>query len=214
MTRRTIRRCRTMPTCTPCQWSFTQSTTSAGEVAQMGGRAGWSWSLPLVGFALPPLPLPRPPLTPCPAARGFPYPPPPGHITFPTPLSDHLLPTPPVPPPALPPCVPRYGFHGTSHKYLVQQAAVMMGKNVNDLNCITCHLGVWGGEGLEEVSARCMLYACMGCTCMPYALCACACKGCICVRIQCACTHGYLQASAGACVSACVCVCVQATAAA
>jgi len=35
----------------------------------------------------------------------------------------------------------RYGFHGTSHKYLVQQAAVMMGKNVNDLNCITCHLG-------------------------------------------------------------------------
>ncbi|KAG2438066.1 hypothetical protein HXX76_005676 [Chlamydomonas incerta] len=35
----------------------------------------------------------------------------------------------------------RYGFHGTSHKYLVEQAAVMLGKPVSDINVITCHLG-------------------------------------------------------------------------
>ncbi|PNW70194.1 hypothetical protein CHLRE_17g709850v5 [Chlamydomonas reinhardtii] len=35
----------------------------------------------------------------------------------------------------------RYGFHGTSHKYLVEQAAAMLGKPVSDTNVITCHLG-------------------------------------------------------------------------
>ncbi|GIL44892.1 hypothetical protein Vafri_2348 [Volvox africanus] len=35
----------------------------------------------------------------------------------------------------------RYGFHGTSHKYLVEQAAGMLGKPVLETNVITCHLG-------------------------------------------------------------------------
>lgn len=35
----------------------------------------------------------------------------------------------------------RYGFHGTSHKYVVQQAAEMMGEHMSDLRFITCHLG-------------------------------------------------------------------------
>lgn len=35
----------------------------------------------------------------------------------------------------------RYGFHGTSHKYVSQQAAVHMGLNIRDLNLITLHLG-------------------------------------------------------------------------
>ncbi|KAG2454195.1 hypothetical protein HYH02_001230 [Chlamydomonas schloesseri] len=35
----------------------------------------------------------------------------------------------------------RYGFHGTSHKYLVEQAAAMLGKDVSQTNVITCHLG-------------------------------------------------------------------------
>ena len=37
--------------------------------------------------------------------------------------------------------VRRYGFHGTSHKFVAQQAAVMMGKHMSDLRIISCHLG-------------------------------------------------------------------------
>jgi len=35
----------------------------------------------------------------------------------------------------------RYGFHGTSHKYVAQRAAELLGKPFNKLNLITCHLG-------------------------------------------------------------------------
>ena len=37
--------------------------------------------------------------------------------------------------------VRRYGFHGTSHKYVSQRAAAMLGKDIADLKIITCHLG-------------------------------------------------------------------------
>jgi acetate kinase len=35
----------------------------------------------------------------------------------------------------------RYGFHGTSHKYVAQRAAEMLGKPIEELKLITCHLG-------------------------------------------------------------------------
>ena len=35
----------------------------------------------------------------------------------------------------------RYGFHGTSHKYIAQQVAKSMAKSIKDLKIITCHLG-------------------------------------------------------------------------
>lgn len=35
----------------------------------------------------------------------------------------------------------RYGFHGTSHRYVAQKAAEMMGEHMGDLRIITCHLG-------------------------------------------------------------------------
>ncbi|MBN2849639.1 MAG: acetate/propionate family kinase, partial [Erysipelotrichaceae bacterium] len=35
----------------------------------------------------------------------------------------------------------RYGFHGTSHYFVSRQTAKQMGKNVEDINIITCHLG-------------------------------------------------------------------------
>ncbi|MBP2025331.1 acetate/propionate family kinase [Peptoniphilus stercorisuis] len=35
----------------------------------------------------------------------------------------------------------RYGFHGTSHKYLTDRYAEISGKKVEDVNIITCHLG-------------------------------------------------------------------------
>ena len=35
----------------------------------------------------------------------------------------------------------RYGFHGTSHKYVAQRAADILQKSIEDLKIITCHLG-------------------------------------------------------------------------
>ena len=37
--------------------------------------------------------------------------------------------------------VRRYGFHGTSHRYVARRAARILGKDKYDLNAITCHLG-------------------------------------------------------------------------
>ncbi len=37
--------------------------------------------------------------------------------------------------------VRRYGFHGTSHRYVARRAAQMMGKDKYGVNLITCHLG-------------------------------------------------------------------------
>lgn len=35
----------------------------------------------------------------------------------------------------------RYGFHGSSHRYVSQRAAEILGKRCEDLKIITCHLG-------------------------------------------------------------------------
>lgn len=50
----------------------------------------------------------------------------------------------------------KYGFHGTSHRYVAAVAAEMMGKDLKDLKIITCHLGngasiaaIKGGESIE-----------------------------------------------------------------
>ncbi|MCC5911989.1 MAG: acetate kinase [Clostridiaceae bacterium] len=37
--------------------------------------------------------------------------------------------------------VRRYGFHGTSHKYVSAKAAEMLGKSIEELKIVTCHLG-------------------------------------------------------------------------
>ncbi|MDD6208658.1 MAG: acetate kinase [Clostridiales bacterium] len=37
--------------------------------------------------------------------------------------------------------VRRYGFHGTSHDYVSHRAAKILGKNIEDLRIIVCHLG-------------------------------------------------------------------------
>ncbi|MDP4182383.1 MAG: acetate kinase [Bacillota bacterium] len=37
--------------------------------------------------------------------------------------------------------VRKYGFHGTSHKYVAHRAAAMLGKSVDAVNIVTCHLG-------------------------------------------------------------------------
>ncbi|MBK6345264.1 MAG: acetate kinase [Bacteroidales bacterium] len=35
----------------------------------------------------------------------------------------------------------RYGFHGSSHRYVSKRAAEILGRNMEDLKIITCHLG-------------------------------------------------------------------------
>ena len=52
--------------------------------------------------------------------------------------------------------VRRYGFHGTSHKFVSKRCANMMEKDIEDLKIITCHLGngasiaaVDGGESVD-----------------------------------------------------------------
>ncbi|MEB3289260.1 MAG: acetate kinase [Leptolyngbya sp.] len=37
--------------------------------------------------------------------------------------------------------IQRYGFHGTSHRYVAQRAAHLLGRDLADLKLITCHLG-------------------------------------------------------------------------
>ena len=37
--------------------------------------------------------------------------------------------------------VRRYGFHGTSHRYVASRAADILNVNLEDLKLITCHLG-------------------------------------------------------------------------
>ncbi len=37
--------------------------------------------------------------------------------------------------------VRRYGFHGTSHRYVSQRCAELMGKDIKTLKMVTCHLG-------------------------------------------------------------------------
>ena len=44
----------------------------------------------------------------------------------------------------------KYGFHGTSHKYVSAEAAKMLGKNAADINIITCHLG--NGSSITAVN--------------------------------------------------------------
>ena len=51
--------------------------------------------------------------------------------------------------------VRRYGFHGTSHRYVSARAADMLGKPAKDLKIITCHLG--NGSSLAAVKGgKCM----------------------------------------------------------
>ena len=43
----------------------------------------------------------------------------------------------------------KYGFHGTSHKYVSQKAAEFLGKPASDLKIVTCHLG--NGSSISAV---------------------------------------------------------------
>lgn len=56
----------------------------------------------------------------------------------------------------------RYGFHGTSHNYVSQRAAIMLGKPIEDLKIITCHLG--NGSSLAAIEGGKVVDTSMGFT--------------------------------------------------
>ncbi len=58
--------------------------------------------------------------------------------------------------------VRRYGFHGTSHKYVSQRAAAMLGKDIADLKIVTCHLG--NGASVAAVDGGKVVDTSMGLT--------------------------------------------------
>jgi acetate kinase len=58
--------------------------------------------------------------------------------------------------------VRRYGFHGTSHYYVANRVAELMGVSVKTLNTITCHLG--NGASIAAVSQGKSINTSMGFT--------------------------------------------------
>lgn len=58
--------------------------------------------------------------------------------------------------------VRRYGFHGTSHKFISHRVADKMGKDIKDLKIITCHLG--NGSSIAAVDHGKVIDTSMGFT--------------------------------------------------
>ncbi len=56
----------------------------------------------------------------------------------------------------------RYGFHGTSHRYVANRVAELMGKNIEDLKIITCHLG--NGSSITAIDGGKVIDTSMGFT--------------------------------------------------
>lgn len=58
--------------------------------------------------------------------------------------------------------VRRYGFHGTSHRYVTDKMAELMGKPKEELNIITCHIG--NGSSITAVKGGKVIDTTMGLT--------------------------------------------------
>ena len=58
--------------------------------------------------------------------------------------------------------VRRYGFHGTSHRFVSARCAEVMGKDIKDLKIVTCHLG--NGSSITAVKGGKVIDTSMGLT--------------------------------------------------
>ena len=56
----------------------------------------------------------------------------------------------------------RYGFHGTSHRFVSARCAEVMGKDIKDLKIVTCHLG--NGSSITAVKGGKVIDTSMGLT--------------------------------------------------
>lgn len=64
--------------------------------------------------------------------------------------------------------VRRYGFHGTSHHYVSEQAAKLLNKSIEQLKIVTCHIGngvsctaILNGESIDTSMGMTPLEGCM-----------------------------------------------------
>ena len=58
--------------------------------------------------------------------------------------------------------VRRYGFHGTSHRYVSSEMARLLGKDIKDLKLITCHIG--NGSSITAIDGGKVIDTSMGLT--------------------------------------------------
>ena len=58
--------------------------------------------------------------------------------------------------------VRKYGFHGTSHRFVSARCAEVMGKNIEELKIVTCHLG--NGSSITAVKGGKVIDTTMGLT--------------------------------------------------
>ncbi len=58
--------------------------------------------------------------------------------------------------------VRRYGFHGTSHRYVSHRCAQLMGRDIKDMKMITCHLG--NGSSITAIDGGKVIDTSMGLT--------------------------------------------------
>ncbi len=56
----------------------------------------------------------------------------------------------------------RYGFHGTSHRYVSQRCAEIMGRDIKELKLITCHIG--NGSSITAIDGGKVIDTSMGLT--------------------------------------------------
>ena len=56
----------------------------------------------------------------------------------------------------------KYGFHGTSHRYVAMRTAEFLGKDIKDLNIVTCHIG--NGASCSAVKGGVAIDTSMGLT--------------------------------------------------
>ncbi|MCR5040526.1 MAG: acetate kinase [Clostridia bacterium] len=56
----------------------------------------------------------------------------------------------------------RYGFHGTSHRYVSGECAKLMGRDISELKIVTCHLG--NGSSITAVKGGKVIDTSMGLT--------------------------------------------------
>ena len=56
----------------------------------------------------------------------------------------------------------RYGFHGTSHRYVSKYCAELMGRDIKDLKLITCHIG--NGSSITAIDGGKVIDTSMGLT--------------------------------------------------
>lgn len=56
----------------------------------------------------------------------------------------------------------RYGFHGTSHRYVSQRCAELMGRDIKELKLITCHIG--NGSSITAIDGGKVIDTSMGLT--------------------------------------------------